>query len=154
MMCPKCYSKVNKYSKRCDQCGFKMIELKEATNTEAKKALKTIYKDDVLYTTETPLDVSRKKLILFAIFLGLFGVHDFYVGKFWQGLYLCLSTSITLILTTILFVMNTVFSNIVQDIFAFSTVFQGIALVIWVADLIKIITKKYKIPVYKESFSK
>ena len=154
MLCPKCYGKVDKKEQRCKYCGFYMNELDGASNKQAKKAKKTIYKDDILYTTKVPYDVSKKKLLLFAIFLGLFGVHDFYVGKFWQGLYQCISVTIAIILTTTLMIMNTIFDNVVQRIFELWLYFQGLAVIFWIWDIFKITFERFKIPVYKESFSK
>ena len=154
MLCPKCYGKIDKNQQRCIYCGFYMNELKNATNKEAKRIKKTIYKDDILYTTKIPSDVSKKKLILFSIFLGLFGVHDFYVGKFWQGLFFCITTSVTLILSTILMLMNTIYQNTIQTIFEFWTIAQGLAIIFWVWDIFKISFERFKIPVYKDSFSK
>lgn len=154
MLCPKCYGKVNKDTERCDYCGFNLKEMEGASNKDAKKALKGIYRDDVLYTTKLPADVSKKKLLLFSIFLGLFGVHDFYVGKFWQSLFMCLSTSIISILGIILTATNSITNNIVQVAFAFMTIPQGIVVLLWITDIIKIAMEKFNVPVYKESFSK
>ncbi len=153
MLCPKCYGKLSKDKKKCLYCGFDMTELDGASNKEAKEIKKTIYKDDILYTTSIPADVSKKKLLLFAIFLGLFGVHDFYVGKFWQGFYQCVVTGMVLILGITLSIMNTFVQNAVQITFEFMTVFMGVALIVWVVDIIKICLERFKIPVYKKSFS-
>lgn len=154
MLCPKCYGKINTKEQRCRYCGFYLNELDDASNKEAKKIKKTIYRDDILYTTKIPYDVSKKKLLLLAIFLGLFGAHDFYVGKIWQGIYQCISCTVAIILTTILIIMNTIFDNIVQSIFECWLYLQGIAVIIWVWDIFKISFERFKIPVYKESFSK
>lgn len=153
MLCPKCYGKVDKKAQRCTYCGFNMSLLDNASNKEAKKIKKTIYKDDILFMKGIPADVSKKKLLLFSIFLGLFGVHDFYVGKFWQGLYLCISTSITLILAIILMTLNLITQNVFQTIFEFMTIFQGIAVIIWVTDIFKIGFERFKIPVYCKEFT-
>ncbi len=154
MLCPKCYGKLSKDKSQCLYCGFEMKELEDASNKQAKQAKKTIYRDDVLYTAKLPYDVSKKRLLLFSIFLGLFGVHDFYVGKFWQGLYKAVTISITLILATILIIMNTITNNIVKTIFDFVSVFQGLAIIFWIWDIFSIAFERYKVPVYKDEFSK
>lgn len=154
MLCPKCYGKVDSKQQRCQYCGFFMKELDNASNKQAKKAMKSIYKDDVLYSTKIPYDVSKKKLLLFAIFLGLFGVHHFYVGKLWHGLFMCITMSVTLILAIILIAINTIFDNVVQRIFEFWLIFQGLNIIFWVWDIFKIMFERFKIPVYKDSFSK
>ena len=48
MLCPKCYGKVDKQQQRCKYCGFYMNELDGASNKEAKRIKRTIYKDDIL----------------------------------------------------------------------------------------------------------
>ena len=154
MLCPKCYGKVDSKQQRWQYCGFFMKELDNASNKQAKKAMKSIYKDDVLYSTKIPYDVSKKKLLLFAIFLGLFGVHHFYVGKLWHGLFMSITMSVTLILAITLMIMNTIFDNVVQRIFEFWLIFQGLNIIFWVWDIFKIMFERFKIPVYKDSFSK
>ena len=62
MYCPRCYGKVNKATQRCEYCGMRMKELKGATNAEAKVALKTIYKDDVMMTKVLPSDLKKSKI--------------------------------------------------------------------------------------------
>lgn len=153
MNCPKCYSKIKKGTCRCDTCGFNILDLNEATNAEGKKALKSVYKDDVLWTTELPKDVKKKSLLLKSIFLGLFGVHNFSVGRFWQGLYMAVSSAITIILTVIISLMGTITNTVFQIAFEFWSVFQGITLIIWIIDIVNIARNRFKVPVYKESFS-
>ena len=154
MLCPKCYGKLTKDKSRCMYCGFDMSLLDGASNYEAKKIKHTVYKDDILYTTKVPFDVSKKKLLLFAIFLGLFGVHDYYVGKFWQGLYQSVVVGLAMILLTIQMVMGTVTQNWVQTALDVLAVFAGFATLIWFVDIVKIALERFKIPVYKKDFSK
>ena len=152
MNCPKCYSNIKKDKNRCDYCGFNLNELDNTSNKLAKKALKSPFKDDVLYTSKLPSDVSKKKLLLFAIFLGFFGVHNFYVGKIWQGIYNVIVTSLTAILGAILIIFPT--NTPVFYAFDFMLVFQGINVIWIVFDIFYISFNKFKVPVYKESFSK
>ena len=155
MRCPKCYGKIVKEQTRCGTCGFNLALLEEGSNKEAKKALKGIYKDDVMFTTKIPLDVKKKKLLLFAIFLGLFGVHDFYVGKLYQGLYICICTTVTFILSSLVTALGIITANnAIYIAYQFVLVFQGIAVLMWIADIFKIALERYKIPVYNEKFSK
>ena len=154
MICPKCYSKIHKTKNRCDYCGFNLNELNDASNKQAKKALKSPFKDDVLYTSQLPRDVSKKKLLLFSIFLGLLGVHNFYVGKLWRGLFNVLVTSITFVLGALLISLNIITNHPIYIAFQFALAFQGANVIIWVMDIIDISLNRYKVPVYKESFSK
>ena len=155
MKCPKCYGKVKKEQKRCGTCGFDLTLIEEGTNKEAKKAMHSIYKDDVIYTQNIPVDVKKKKLLLFSIFLGLLGVHDFYVGKLYSGLYLCICTSVTAILSWIITAFSIMSSNNVFYVaYQFVLVFQGIAVLIWIADIFRIFLERFNIPVYSKKFSK
>lgn len=154
MNCPKCYSNISKNKNRCDHCGFNLNELNDTSNKKAKKALRTVYKDDVLYTSKLPADVSKVKLLLFAIFLGFFGVHNFYVGKIWQGLYNVLTTVITATLGVILIAFNIITNTPLYYAFQFALVFQGINVIALVFDIGNIALNKFKVPVYKENFSK
>lgn len=155
MMCPKCYAKIAKGKNRCDSCGFNLNELKDASNKQAKMALKTVYRDDVVYTSQLPADVSKKRLLLFVIFLGIFGVHQFYVGKILSGLYNAIVSVLTIVFGAILLAGNIVASNnIFYIIFQFMLVFQGINIILWIKSIIDVATNRFKVPVYKESFSK
>jgi len=69
MLCPKCYARIKKEQVRCQHCGFNLNVMQGATNKEAKIAKKTIYKDDILYTTNVPQDVSKKSYCCFQYFL-------------------------------------------------------------------------------------
>ena len=153
MLCPKCYGKMKKDQVRCQSCGFNINTMRGASNKEAKKALKSIYKDDVLYTTEIPEDVSKKKLLLLTIFLGIFGANHFYVGKLWQGLYMCISSSVALIFAIILTIFEPGSASVLDMIFQFLLVFQGVNLVIWIFSIANVALERYKIPVYKDEFS-
>ena len=148
MLCPKCYGKVNKNTNRCDYCGMRMSDLEGATNAQAKIALKSIYKDDVMYVEKLPKDVSKKKLLLLSIFAGVFGAHDFYVGRLWRGLY----KVFTLAFLVCLIVIHGGSKNNIY--FAIAQILQGISFVICLLDILYISIGKYKVPVYKTLFSK
>ena len=155
MICPKCYAKIKPEQIKCHNCGFDLRLMQDATNKAAKKAKRSVYKDDVLYTTQTPPDVKRKKLILLSIFLGLFGAHHFYVGKIWQGLYMLFSTVIGLSLSSVILAYGIIdANNVIYQIYQFALVFQGLAVIFWVVDMVKIFLRRYKIPVYRDEFSK
>lgn len=151
MFCPKCYGRVNKNTQRCEYCGMRMSEMEGATNADAKFAMKGIYKDDVLMTRKLPSDVSKKTILLLSIFLGLFGVHNFYVGRKARGVYQIAS----LALMGLGYLMEFVIFGAING--KFSWVFQileGVAIIIWLGDILTIAINRYKVPVYKIEFSK
>ena len=152
MNCPKCYGKVDKISKQCKYCGFKLKELVNASNKEAKKAIKNGDKEDVLFTSILPNDVNKKKLKLYSIFLGLLGWHDLYVGKYGSFIF----KFITFFAQIIIFCLKMLLGNqivVLQYISTISSFLMGINIFLWFYDVIRIFTGKYKVPVYKEEFS-
>ena len=151
MFCPKCYGRVNKNIQRCESCGMKMSEMDGATNTDAKLALKGIYKDDVLMTKKLPNDVSKKTILLLSIFLGIFGVHNFYVGRKAKGFYQIVS----LVLMGLGYLMEFVIFGAINGKFSWAfQILEGVAIIIWLGDIITIAFNRYKVPVYKTEFSK
>ena len=155
MLCPKCYNKVDKQQKRCGKCGFNLELIEGASNRQAKKALKSEYKDSVIYVGGIPEDVSKKKLILLSIFLGMFGAHDFYVGKFWQGLYKLITMILTIVSSSLVLMFGIVTqTNALYLTYQFVLVFQGFNVIFWFTDMLLIFFERYKIPVYKDEFSK
>lgn len=152
MLCPKCYGRVNKNTLRCEFCGMRMNEIEGATNQEAKLALKSIYKDDVLMTNKLPKDVQKKKLLLLAIFFGGFGVHNLYVGRKARGIFQIASV----IMLAICYLLQIIiYGNVTDAIWLVPfQVFQGLSLIMWFGDILMIAINRYKVPVYKIEFSK
>ena len=151
MWCPKCYGGMKKKEGFCPHCGFKLKDFEGATNGKIRIARANGVKDDILYTTDIPIDVSKKKLLLLCIFLGFMGAHNYYVGKFGRAIY---STVTFVVWTTIVILMiSGVTSWVLKNFTSLFALLFGVSMVIWIFDLINIITKKFKIPVYKEEFS-
>ena len=159
MHCPKCYGGVDKRKQICKHCGFKLKSMEGATHKAVKQAKKDGFGMDVLYTDKLPEDVSKKKLLLLCIFLGLFGGHSFYAGKVFKAIY-------SLVVAVLMFTYSTVIatfnlsitalgtvSPIFVWVFSFLLLFMGINIFLFIFDLIAIITNKYKVSVYKDEFS-
>ena len=151
MWCPKCYGKLDKKQGVCFHCGFKMKNFEGATNSDVKIARANGKKEDILYTNILPPDVSRRKLLLYSIFLGLIGGHNYYVGRFGKAIFATIAFCLA-VLFTILQKAN-IATGFVNYFDTFVFLLQGIAVLIWLYDLICIIFKKYKVPVYKKEFS-
>ena len=64
-----------------------MKELNGATHKDAKRAKKEGFGADILYDSELPPDISKKKLTMFCIFLGLVGGHCYYAGKIIRAIF-------------------------------------------------------------------
>lgn len=151
MICPKCYGKMDKNTGVCKSCGFSVHDLAGATNFKAKQAFREKKKDDVLYTSILPNDVSKKKLLLYGGLLGLVGVQNFYVGKTFKGVY----QAITFGLMVIYLILNAIFpfSYYVLQFGSIMFMLLGISTLIWIIDFGSICFNRFKVPVYKEEYS-
>ena len=150
MKCPVCGAKMVD-GVICKYCNVTSEQVTNASNKEAKRAFKENRKQDVCYTTEMPSDVNKKKLILFTIFLGWYGVGNFYVGKNIKGLYCAISFGIA----TLFSILKTFFIGFF-DIAMFYIVAYGwqisvyllmVNMLMWISDIVGLIFKTYKVPV-------
>lgn len=154
MICPRCYSKIEKNKNRCDYCGFNLNELKDASNKKAKLALKSPYKDDVIYSKQLPKDVDKKRLLIYTILLGLLGVHYFYVGRLWKGIYYAVINSVSVIIASLVIGLNIITNTPLYIASQFAAVFFALNIILWIIDIFDVTLNRFKVPVYKESFSK
>ena len=115
MRCPNCYGKVDKNTNICTKCGFQIKSLENASNKKAKELMRSGDGDLVIESKILPSDVSKKNLLLYCGFLGLFGAHYFYVGKMYRGMF-NLVCSVFSFAFMILFALNISASRIFQYI--------------------------------------
>lgn len=141
--CPRCDEKMLENQKVCPDCGLVFARLEKATNAEAKKQF--FQKDkSIVIVKDIPKDVSKKKLLLYVGFLGIFGAHNFYIGRYYKAILMCLFSLLALVYVALpysdvmLFIMSSPFITIPTGIFVS---------VFWVSDFIAIIFENYKIPV-------
>lgn len=157
MKCPKCYGKIDKRLKKCNECGFRLKSIQGATHKDVRRARKEGFGDDVMYTSELPNDISKKKLLLLCIFLGFYGAHSYYAGKFFKAIY----STISMIAVTIFSTIGASGVSLNSDglgvvgvwVYSISLALMGINLVMFISDIISIATNKYKVSVYKDEFS-
>lgn len=156
MVCPKCYGSIDKRTKRCKSCGFNMNSFNGALHSEVKRAKKEGFGADVLYTKVLPVDISKKKLLLLCIFLGLCGGHSYYTGKWVKAIYSTIAFAFSIIFAVLaVFFLETYKSlgDVGVWCSSVSYLLMGINIGMFIIDLIAIITNKYKVSVYKDSFS-
>lgn len=149
MKCPVCGAKMID-GKICRYCGVTNEQVYNASNLEAKKAFKEGRKSDVCYTTDIPKDVNKRKLILLTAFLGLFGVGNFYVGRYVKGTFCAASYGLSLIFTMLkMFAESYNWSALpVLQVFMSIGVYCMIAnMLFWIHDMLGFIFKNYKVPV-------
>lgn len=149
MRCPKCYGKVDKISKVCQNkaCGFNLNKLEKASNLKAKEKMRSGDGDLVIYTSKLPADLSKKKLLLFCGFLGVFGAHYFYIGKMLRGV-INLIFSLFLTVFLIFSVLNFTGDKVFQYFDFFISFGFVIVLILTIYDFINICCNKFKVPVF------
>lgn len=144
MKCPYCYEKMDKYSKVCNVCGFKVSQLDSASNALVKKMRKKD-PESIIYVTKVPSDLNQRKLFWLALFGGMIGLPSFYVKKRARGIISVIGTSILLLGTPFVQIFeivtgNTFFTSLVG-------ISGAISFYIWIVDFVKIVIGRYKIPV-------
>lgn len=141
--CPRC-GKIALQSQRvCDECGLVFARLDEATNTEAKKQFFSKDKS-VVMTSKLPSDVQKWRLLLFCGFLGIFGAHNLYVGRYYRGLYMLICGLFSVVYVSVL----TYYSWGVELMQSTPIlIFVGISVLMFVTDFIQVIFNRYKVPV-------
>ena len=142
--CPRCGLKMYEGAQECSDCGLIFSRLEIATNKEAKAKKLRNDRDFIINTSKLPSDVSFLKLLLLSIFLGPFGAHCFYVGRYLRG-----SILLTDMIAIIMFVVFNPQLVAIEDgklITALATI-SGAIMLIWFLDIFLIITKKFKVPV-------
>lgn len=140
--CPRCDAKnpINAY--KCPSCGLIFDRLNIATNEAGKKMLREGKKDKVVWTKDFPSDLKRYKAILLCIFLGLFGAHCYYVGKFTKAIFMSIFGTLTMVIAVLI-----VQGLIPEQIFMTSQVIGGIPIFVWLFDISAICFKRFKVPV-------
>lgn len=144
MKCPVCGSKMVD-GKICKYCNITSEQVFQASNKEAKKLIKQHNKQKVCYTTNIPKDVNKLTLVLLTICLGMFGAGDFYVGKYFKGLYCLVSFSLGIIFSILNFIGIT--ALIVVWGFQISVYLMMVNMFFWFSDIMGFILKLYKVPV-------
>lgn len=141
--CPRCGKVCLQSQKICDECGLVFARLDEATNEEARKQF--FAKDkSIVMTSNLPKDVIKWKLLLFCGFLGLFGVHNLYVGRFYRGFYMLFFGLLSLVYVSI--------NNPDEVVLNFMSswpivVCVAILSIFWLTDFIQVVFNKFKVPV-------
>lgn len=149
--CPRCNSKVISSEERCYSCGLIFERLKKASNAAAKKAIKKKEYNKVVYSYDLPRDISKVKLLLTAIFLGLFGIQYAKVGRYKMFIFMIISFFLIFIYT-LLSVMPAVPNWIFTDkyiglLLILMTIPSAFAVMMWATSIFQIIFNRFRVPV-------
>lgn len=143
--CPRCGNECLLSQVECDECGLLFARVEIATNKDGKKRLRRGQKEQVIYVKKYPSDVKKWKMILLTVFLGLFGAHYFYVGKWKKGLCMLLYFFAVLFMGVI---FNAYFLTIWSgQFFSIFGPLTGIYTLIWLFDIYRVSFNRFKMPV-------
>lgn len=154
MRCPICGAKMVQ-GELCKYCKITSDQVKNASNKKVSEYRKKDMSDLIYFTNEIPSDVSRLKLLLYTIFLGLFGVNHFYVKRVVRAWYSVLVCIVTFALLTLKLFVPTLSSVLFFNLFYEVSMFcLTINFLLWVFDIINLLFKKFKVPVVLEDKEK
>lgn len=140
--CPRCGEVCFKTQKKCSDCGLIFERLNYVTNRAGKIAVVRREKEKILRVTNWPTDVKKSKALLLCGFFGIFGVHNFYLGRYVKGFF---SLIVTLVACVCLMLENVIDYSVFYSSFFFLP--TGIMVIFWWSDFVLIALNKYKIPV-------
>ena len=140
--CPRCGEKNLSSQKKCAFCGLVFERLKYCSNKSARKEVIKFRKRNYIMTKDWPDDASKKVALLLCGFLGLFGAHNFYLGRFYKGITVLFGFICSVILLFLPY--KSLAYNIIWYI---SLLPAASVLILWVMDFIRIFLERYKIPV-------
>ncbi len=150
-VCPRCKTKEPLNNPRCSGCGLVFERMKNVTNKAGKKAIKNKEYNKVLYVTNFPKDVNRIKFLILTIFLGLFGVHYYRVGRYKWFIFDLIAFFFAFVYSVVLVffkvsdaVIGASYWGLLLQLSAFPF---GVSAIMWVGSIIQVLTKSFKIPV-------
>ena len=148
--CPRCNYKMPLTMNRCPSCQLDFSKFESATNKGAKQALSVGEADQVISRKGFPSDVKKWKLLLLTIFLGIFGVHYYFVGRKRAGLVFTAFFFVGVVNAIITTLATSIVKTDAYQIFYLFVLGWGVVLVVWMIDIFKVIFNQFKIPVSVE----
>jgi len=148
--CPYCRTRIAKYTTTCEKCGITKDQIFYASNKQAKKIIKEKTGEKIFKTRHRPDDVMFTTMAIFTILFGLFGVHDFYVGRRirgWMQVSFIAIGFVVFMVTSIHPLLPA--RNLFEDNgWVFPTDWLAlIAVILWVVDAFAVVFGMYKYPV-------
>lgn len=140
--CPRCGTLNRSTQFNCTECGLIFSRVENGSNMLAKSLILAGKKNEVVNGYGFPKDVKKSKFLLLCGFLGLFGAHNFYVGRFGKAIFQLAMGVVALVMTIV--------SGYIPNIdFIMSFIFLPIAIdaIFWCVDFVDGLLGKYRIPV-------
>jgi hypothetical protein len=143
-ICPRCKIRLPEEVDTCPDCSLSFDRLSLATNKDAKRKIKRGERDYIIKTNKLPSDVKFHKLLLMSIFLGAFGGHCYYVGRYLRGVILTLNMALMLVCVIFNSSIVGVWNGVLIEILG---IIVGIFLLVWMYDVWMVMMKRFKVPV-------
>lgn len=139
--CPRCGTKNDYSNVRCSECGLIFSRVENGSNKLAKQLILSGQKNLVIKAPRFPKDVSKKTFLLLCGFLGFFGAHNFYVGRYVKAVYQ--------IFVGVFSVLATFFAGVpfIDFLMSFMYIPVAISAFMWIFDFVDGLLNKYRIPV-------
>ena len=141
--CPRCHLTMPEAAETCPDCGLSFDRLEIATNKDAKRKILRGDRDYIIRVRKIPSDVKYYKLLLIAIFLGFFGGHCYYVGRYLRGVMLTTNAVVGIFCVIFNSFFLSLWNGLLMEILG---VIIGVFVLVWFFDLWLILFKKFKIP--------
>ena len=140
--CYRCGNKNLSTSFRCSECGMIFSRAESGSNIIAKNLIIAGKSNQTVKVPMFPKDVSKKKFLLLCFFLGIFGAHNFYVGRYKKAIFQLICGLTAVVITAIGAIIP--FLNTLMSFISFPIGVDG---VFWFWDFFEGVFNKYKIPV-------
>lgn len=140
--CPRCDTRNNYHENRCSCCGLIFSRVENGSNLIAKGLILAGKKDETVKARMFPKDVSKKKFLLLCGFLGIFGAHNFYVGRYKKAIFGLICGILSVLCATIGGLLP-----FYDTLMSFISVPIGFDVIFWAWDFIDGCFNRYKIPV-------
>ena len=147
--CPRCGTKNNYNEHRCYNCGLVFSRVENGSNKIAKGLIMAGKKDETVKARMFPKDVSKKKFLLLCGFLGIFGAHNFYVGRYVKAVFQLICGILAVLCVAIGALLP-----FYDTLMSFISVPIGVDTVFWAWDFIDGCFSRYKIPVAVDFLNK
>lgn len=146
MRCPICNCKM-KHKTECPYCKITGEQVKGASNQLAKIALKNGKRKEVVNSSTLPFDINFTRLLLIAIFTGFVGGHNYYVGKYYKGIFCSASMAWAVIMAIIGGVFGATKYYAFGLFYEISILLASLTVLFWIYDVFKIATHSFSVPV-------
>lgn len=140
--CARCGTKNNYNQSRCTSCGLIFSRVENGSNKIAKELIHAGKRDETVMARMFPKDVKKKKFLLLCGFLGIFGAHNFYVGRYKKAVFQLVCGLLAVICVAIGSIIP-----FYENLMSFISVPIGFDTLFWAWDFIDGCFNRYKIPV-------